>query len=146
MHKTYLDEKLESLYAADYKMLSLFMYFSLFVVFISSLGLYGLSSFLIQQRIKEIGIRKVLGGSEKQITFYLAKDYLKLVFWAGIIASIIVYWPMSRWLENFASHISITGWYFVIGILVVMILSFLTVLIRSYKAVRRSPSLALKYE
>jgi len=146
MHTTYLDEKLESLYAADYKMLSLFLYFSLFVIFISSLGLYGLSSFLIEQRIKEIGIRKVLGGSENQIIFYLAKDYLILVFWAGIIASFIVYWPMRIWLDNFAYHISISGWFFVFGILVVMVLAFVTVLVRSYKAVRQSPSLALKYE
>ena len=158
MHTTYLDEKLESLYAADYKMLSLFLYFSLFVVFISSLGLYGLSSFLIEQRIKEIGIRKILGGSENQITFYLAKDYLVLVFFAGIIASFLVYWPMLIWLDNFAYNITISikifgwyfttisGWYFVFGIALVMVLAFLTVLIRSYKAVRQSPSFALKYE
>lgn len=146
MHKTFLKDKLASLYAADYKMLSLFVYFSIFVVFISSLGLYGLSSFLIESRIKEIGIRRVLGGSENQITMLLAKDYLKLVLLAGLIASPPVYFLMSGWLDNFAYHITINGWYFVAGILIMELFAFLTVLIRSYKAVRQSPSFALKYE
>ena len=146
MHKIYLDDKLSSLYQSDYKMLSLFFYFSIFVVFISSLGLYGLSSFLIEQRIKEIGIRKVLGGSEKQITFLLAKDYLKLVLIAGLISSPIVYLLMNNWLDGFAYHITINGWYFVAGIVLIMTLAILTVVIRSYNAVRQSPSIALKYE
>lgn len=146
IHMTYLEDKLRSLYAADYKMLSLFVYFSIFVVFIASLGLYGLSSFLIEGRIKEIGIRRVLGGTENQITLLLAKDYLKLVMVAGLIASPLVYFLMNNWLKNFAYAIPINGWYFVIGILVMMLFAFLTVLIRSYKAVRQSPSFALKYE
>ncbi len=146
MHHTFLTDKLDSLYAADNKMLSLFIYFSIFVIFISSLGLYGLSSFLIEQRIKEIGIRKVLGGSENQITLLLAKDYIGLVLIAGLIASPLVYFLMTAWLDTFAFHIVINGWYFVAGILLTMLFAFLTVLIRSYRAVRRSPSIALKYE
>jgi putative ABC transport system permease protein len=146
MHNTLLTDKLDSLYASDQKMLSLFIYFSIFVIFISSLGLYGLSSFLIEQRIKEIGIRKVLGGSENQITMLLAKDYMKLVLIAGIIASPLVYYLMNSWLKSFAFQIQINGWYFVGGILVTMLFAFLTVLVRSYRAVRRSPVMALKYE
>lgn len=146
MHKTYLDDKLQSLYAEDKKMLSIFIYFSIFVIFISSLGLYGLSSFLIEQRKKEIAIRKVLGGSENQITFLLAKNYLRLTFIAGLIASPLVYYLMSSWLNTFAFRIEITGWYFVFGILIALIFAFLTVMIRSYNAVRNSPSAALKYE
>jgi putative ABC transport system permease protein len=146
MHKTYLTDKLESLYAADQKMLSLFIYFSIFVIFISSLGLYGLSSFLIEQRIKEIGIRKVLGGSENQITLLLARDYVRLVLIAGLIASPVVYFLMNSWLDTFAFRITINGWYFVAGILLGMLFAFTTVLVRSYRVVRRSPALALKYE
>ena len=146
MHYTYLDEKIKTLYSSDYKMLSLFIYFSLFVIFISSLGLYGLSSFLIEQLIKEIGIRKVLGGSENQITVLLAKDYLKLVLLAGLIATPVVYLLMNNWLDGFAMRITINGWYFVVGILLMLLLAFLTVIVRSYHAVRRSPSAALKYE
>ena len=146
MHFTFLDEKLESLYSADKKMLSLFIYFSIFVIFISSLGLYGLSSFLIEQRTKEIGIRKILGGSEYRIILLLAKDYLVLVFLAGLIASVPVYYLMNNWLNTFAFHININGWYFAFGIAIALAFAFLTVLIRSYNVVRRSPAYALKYE
>lgn len=146
MHYTYLEDKLESLYAADMKMLSLFIYFSIFVIFISSLGLYGLSSFLIEQRTKEIGIRKVLGGDDNRIIMLLVKDYLVLVFIAGLIASPIVYFLMNEWLNSFAVRISINGWYFIAGILVALVFAFLTVLTRSYHVVRQNPAFALKYE
>jgi len=146
MHFTFLKDKLNSLYADDLKMLSLFIYFSIFVIFISSLGLYGLSSFLIEQRTKEIGVRKILGGSENRITLLLAKDYLTLVFFAGLIASPIVYFLLNRWLNTFANHISINAWYFVGGILAALLFAFITVVIRSYKVVRQSPAWALRYE
>ncbi len=146
LHYTYLDEKLESLYHGDNKMLSLFTYFSIFVIFISSLGLYGLSSFLIEQRTKEIGIRKVLGGSEKQIVMMLAKDYLRLVLLSGLLASPLVYYLMNRWLDTFSFHIQINAWYFTIAILLTMGIAFFTIVLRSFKVVRQSPSIALKYE
>lgn len=146
LHHSFLDEKLESLYQGDKKMLSLFVYFSIFVIFISSLGLYGLSSFLIEQRTKEIGIRKVLGGSEKQIVFMLARDYLKLVLFSGFIASPLVYYLMNRWLNTFAYHIQINGWYFALGIILTLVIACVTIIIRSFKVVRQSPSYALKYE
>lgn len=146
MHYTYLDEKLNSLYADDQKMLSLFIYFSIFVIFISSLGLYGLSSFLIEQRTKEIGVRKVLGGGEYRITLFLLKDYLILVFIAGLIASPIVYFLLWHWLDTFAYHITVNAWYFLGGILTALVFAFTTVYIRSYKIVRQSPAIALKYE
>ena len=76
----------------------------------------------------------------------LAKDYLKLVMIAGLIASPIVYFLMNSWLDTFAYHVAINGWYFVLGILAAVLFAFLTVMIRSFKAVRRSPALALKYE
>lgn len=145
LHYTLLETKLESLYRGDKKMLSLFIFFSVFVIFISSLGLYGLSSFLIQQRTKEIGIRRVLGGSEKQIMIMLAMVYLRIVVISGIIASIIVYFLMTNWLDTFAYHITINGWYFVAGILITFLISTTTVLVRSFKVVHESPSVSLNY-
>ncbi len=146
LHYTYLDEKLTSLYNSDYKMLSLFTYFSIFVIFISSLGLYGLSSFLIEQRTKELGIRKILGGTANNILLLLVKDYLKLVLLAGIIASPLVYILMSKWLSMFAISIEISTWYFVLGILSALIIAFTTVFVRVYKVINKRPSLALSYE
>ncbi len=145
LHYTLLETKLESLYGGDKKMLSLFIFFSVFVIFISSLGLYGLSSFLIQQRTKEIGIRRVLGGSEKQIMLLLAMVYLRIVIFSGIIASVIVYFLMTNWLDTFAYHITINGWYFVAGILITFVISTTTVLVRSFKVVHESPSVSLNY-
>jgi putative ABC transport system permease protein len=145
MHYTRLNDKLESLYSGDLKMLSLFFYFSIFVIFISGLGLYGLSSFLIEQRSKEIGIRRVLGGSERQITLMLTSSYLKLVFISGLIATPLVYFLMNSWINTFAYRISINGWNFALGILLTLSISFLTVFIRSFKIVRQRPSLSLRY-
>lgn len=146
MHYAFLDEKLKSLYSGDLKMLSLFIYFSLFVIFISGLGLYGLSSFLIEQRSKEIGIRKVLGGSERQIIFMLARNYLKLVLISGLIASPLVYYLMDSWMNTFAYRIPINGWDFAIGLLLTLSIAFTTVLIRSFKIVRQKPSLSIRYQ
>jgi len=145
MYSTLLETKLESLYSRDKKMLSLFIYFSIFVIFISSIGLYGLTSFLIQQRTKEIGIRKILGGSELQIMIMLAKVYLRIVLIAGLISSLIVYFLLNRWLETFAYHITMNVWFFIIGIFVTLVISLLTVLIRSIKVVNESPSVSLGY-
>lgn len=146
MHYSYLDDKIKSLYRIDHKMLSLFFYFSIFVIFISSLGLYGLSSLLIEQRTKEIGVRKVLGGSENQIIFMLSKDYLKLVLLAGLLVSPLVYYLMNHWLGNFAYAVTINGWYFFFGILAALLVAFITVYVRSFNVVQSSPSAALKYE
>ena len=145
LHSTLLETKLESLYNRDEKMLSLFIYFSVFVIFISSIGLYGLTSFLIQQRTKEIGIRRVLGGSELQIMIMLAKVYLRIVLIAGIIASAVVYFLMTSWLDTFAYHISINVWFFVFGISITLIIALSTVIIRSFKVVNESPSSSLNY-
>ena len=146
LHMISLQSKIGSLYSGDKKMLNLFFYFSLFVVFISSLGLYGLSSFLIQQRTREIGIRRVLGGSEKQLITMLALGYLKLVFLSGLIATPIVYFLMNKWLEGFAYHISIHIGYFIVSILLALLVALFTVLVRSVKVVNENPSVALKVQ
>ena len=145
LHSTLLETKLDSLYNSDKKLLSLFIYFSVFVIFISSIGLYGLTSFLIQQRTKEIGIRRVLGGSELQILFMLTKVYLRIVLIAGVIASVVVYFLMTSWLNTFAYHITINGWHFVFGIIITLIIALSTVLIRSLKVVSEKPSVSLNY-
>ncbi len=146
LYYTFLNNKLDSLYQKDQKMFYLFIYFSIFVIFISSLGLYGLSAFLIEQRSKEISIRKVLGGSKNQILLLLAKEYLVLVLIAGALASPLVYFLTEHWLESFAYHIKLSILYFILSILFVCLISFLTVLIQSYRILQKSPSEYLKYE
>ncbi len=145
MRQLLLSDKIESLYKADKKMLLLFVYFSMFVIFISSLGLYGLTSFLIQQRTREIGIRRILGGSDMGITTMLIKYYLRVVLIAGIITSFIVYFLMNKWLDNFAYHIDLNIWYFLGGISISYIIATLTVLAQAVKVVRKSLSGSLSY-
>lgn len=146
LYYTFLNKKLDSLYQKDQKMFYLFVYFSIFVIFISSLGLYGLSSFLIEQRSKEISIRKVLGGSKNQILILLSKEYLALVLFAGALASPLVYFLTRHWLESFAYHIRLSIFHFLLSILFVSLISFLTILIQSYRILRTNPSEYLKYE
>ncbi len=146
LYYTFLDRKLNTLYSSDQKLFSLFFYFSLFVIFISVLGLSGLSSFLIEQRSKEISIRKVLGGSEKQIVFMLIKEYLLLVFIAGLIVSPVVWYFMQKWLNSFAYHISLRFCFFAGGIALVLLIALVTVLLQALFRVRRQPVEALKYE
>ncbi len=146
LYYIFLDQKLNSLYASDQKMLSLFFYFSLFVILISALGLFGLSSFLIEQRAKEISIRKVLGGSEKQIVLMLVKEYMLLVLTAGLLVSPVVWFFIRKWLNSFAYHIALNLCYFVAGILLVLLIAFVTVLLQALFTVRKRPVEALKYE
>ncbi len=146
LHDTFLDEKLDSLYQSDQKILSIFIYFTIFVLLISSLGLYGLSAFLVEQRSKEIGIRKVLGGSNNRIILLMVKEHMLLVLLAGLLIVPEVYIFMSRWLDGFAYHIDLKPCYFVAGIVLVAIIAFLTVLLQSVQIVRKSPSISLKYE
>jgi len=146
LHDTFLDEKLDSLYQSDKKILSIFVYFSIFVLLISSLGLYGLSAFLVEQRSKEIGIRKVLGGSNNRIIMLMVKEHMILVLLAGLLIVPEVYIFMSRWLDGFAYHIDLKPCYFVAGIVLVAIIAFLTVLLQSVQIVRKSPAISLKYE
>lgn len=140
-----LEKKMESLYSTDKKMLSLFVYFSIFVIFISSLGLYGLTSFLIQQRTREIGIRRILGGPDSKIIFMLVRFYLRVVLTSGVITSFIVYYLMRLWLETFAYHITISIWYFVGGIAISYIVAILTVMSQALRVVNKSLSESLNY-
>jgi len=146
IHYTFLGDKLDSLYQSDQKIFSIFFYFTIFILLISSLGLYGLSAFLVEQRSKEISIRKVLGGSEEQIILLMVKEYMALVLLAGVLAVPLVYLFMSRWLDGFAYRISLSPIYFVLGIVVVALIAFVTVLIQSYQIVRKNPTLSLKHE
>ncbi len=146
MHYTFLNKKLESLYHSEENLLSLFIYFTFFLLFISVLGLYGLTSFLLEQRTKEIGIRKILGGSESGIALMIAGNYLKLVLIAGLITSPIVYLLMNKWIKSFAYHIDINIWYFVFGIALILLIAMVIVLLRSIKSIGQSPATSLKHE
>ncbi len=121
-------------------------FFALLCVFLSCLGLYGLTSFTIEQRTKEIGIRKVLGSSSWEIIFLLFKNILMVIVFAIVLASGLSYLIMDKWLEGFFYHTEINPLVFLISGLVSISIAFVTVAIQSYKTAKADPSHAFRYE
>jgi putative ABC transport system permease protein len=143
---TFLDEKFDQLYKSEQQQARLFTIFSCIAIFIACLGLFGLSAFTITQRIKEIGIRKVLGASVPQIVGELSKDFLKLVLIATLIAFPIAWYSMSKWLVNFAFHINIGWWVFVLAGIISLIIASATISFQSIKAAMANPVKSLRSE
>jgi putative ABC transport system permease protein len=143
---SFLDEKLQQLYTSEQRQGSLFTVFSCIAIFIACLGLFGLSSFAITRRIKEIGVRKVLGAGIPQIVMELSKDFLKLVLIAAIIAFPIAWYSMSRWLLDFASRVTLNWWIFVLAAIMALIIAAATISFQAVKAAIASPVKSLRSE
>ncbi len=120
--------------------------FSILAIFISCLGLFGLSAFTAEQRKKEIGVRKVLGANITGIVRLLSKDIIRLVFVALLIAVPFSWWIMNRWLERFAYRIEISGWVFLIAGLTAILIALLTISFQSMKAASANPAKSLRTE
>lgn len=142
----FANEQLREYYEDEENTMKLFTFFTLLSIIISCLGLYGLISYIVEQRTKEIGIRKVLGSKTSQIVSLLTKNFIKLVLIAGIIASPIAWYFMDKALQNFAYRINISWYYFVIAIVVALIIAILTILYHALKTANKNPVDALKYE
>ncbi|MCO5950393.1 ABC transporter permease [Mucilaginibacter flavidus] len=143
---TFLDEKFGQLYNSEQQQGSLFTIFSCIAIFIACLGLFGLSAFTITQRIKEIGVRKVLGASVPQIVRELSKDFLLLVLIASVIALPIAWYSMHQWLLDFAFRISIAWWVLVMAGVLAVIIAFATISFQSIKAALMNPVKSLRSE
>src|SRR6187402_2619808 len=115
-------------------------------IFISCLGLFGLATYTAENRIKEIGVRKVLGASVTRITTLLSKDFLVLVIISFIIASPIAYWAMSKWLVNYTYRININWWVFALAGILSITIAVLTVSYQSIKAAIANPVKSLRSE
>lgn len=143
---SFLDEQYGQLYEAEQRQGRVFIAFALIAIVVACLGLFGLASFTVERRHKEIGIRKVLGASVAGITGLLAKDFLKLVLIAIILASPIAYWMMGKWLDDFAYRIKIEWWMFVLAGVLALAIAFLTVSFQSVKAALMNPVRSLRSE
>ena len=141
-----LDASLNRLYTSEKRIGKIFSYFSLLTVFIACLGLFGLASFLAEQRTKEIGIRKALGAKVSSIIVLLTKEFIKWVLLANIIAWPIAYLAMDRWLQNFAYRIEIGWGAFVLAALLALVIALLTVGHQAIKAASANPVNALRHE
>jgi putative ABC transport system permease protein len=142
----FLDEYFNRQYENERKFGQLFSIFAFLAILISCLGLFGLSAYTASQRIKEIGIRKVLGASVSQISGMLAKDFLKLVFLSILVASPMTWLIMNRWLQGFAYRINIKWEIFVLTGLVALFIAMATVSFQAIKAAVANPVKSLRAE
>ncbi|HKB44383.1 MAG TPA: ABC transporter permease, partial [Chitinophagaceae bacterium] len=136
---TFLDENFEKLYKAEEKQKTILTIFACIAIFIACLGLFGLSAFAITQRIKEIGIRKVLGASIGSIVQLLSKDFLILVAISAVIAFPVAWYTMNNWLQDFAYRISMPWWIFIIAGIVAAFIALVTISFQAIKAAISNP-------
>ncbi len=132
-------------YQSEQRLSKLFSYFAILAVFIACMGLFGLASFMAEQRTKEIGIRKALGAETSSIVLLLSKEFAKWILLANIIAWPIAYFGMSRWLQNFAYRMNIGLSAFLLAGLIVLVIAVLTVSYHTVKAANANPVDALRY-
>lgn len=142
----FLQEDFDSLYLSEERQNQMLLSFTALSIFIACLGLYGLASFNAQRRTREIGIRKVMGGSVWSIVLLLTNDFSKLVLLANVIAWPVAYFAMSRWLENFAYRIDLTPMIFIGSGMTALCIAWVTVGGTAAKAASAKPVLALRYE
>ena len=142
----FLDDDYDKLYRTEEQIGTLFGLFSILAIFVASLGLFGLASFTAQRRIKEIGIRKVLGASVSNLVLMLSKEFAILVGIANLIAWPIAYYAMNRWLQDFAYRIDLEIWAFVLSGFLALFIALTTVSYQAWKVARTNPVDALRYE
>ena len=142
----FYDEHFASMYKKEENLASLISIFSILAVVISSMGIFGLSVFQSEQRIKEIGIRKVLGATTSEIMFLLSRSFSMWVVYAAVIAFPIAYYLLDKWLQDFAYRIDIQWWMFVLAGGIAYLVALLTIGIQAIKSAIADPVKSLRYE
>jgi len=143
---SFLDQKFDNLYKTDIRQQSILSIFSGLAIFIACLGLFGLASFAANKRIKEIGVRKVLGSSVQGIVLLLSKDLLKPVLIATVIAIPAGYYFMNNWLQNFAYRTPLHWWVFIIAAAITLGIALFTVSLKAIRAAVANPVKSLRTE
>jgi putative ABC transport system permease protein len=143
---TFFDQQIARLYRQEERTLTLFQVFSGIAIFIGCLGLYGLISFMANQKLKEVGIRKVLGASVSSIVMLFSKEFIKLIFIAFLIAAPLGWYLMHQWLEEFAYRIDIHWSVFIISVAITLVISLATVGYRAVRAAFTDPASTLRSE
>jgi putative ABC transport system permease protein len=143
---TFLDENFDRLYQSEQRQATIFTVFACIAIFIACLGLFGLSAFAISQRIKEIGVRKVLGANVQGIVGLLSKDFLKLVGIASVMAFPVAWFAMNNWLKDFAYRVNIQWWVFIVAGILAATIAFITVSFQAIKAAIANPVKSLRTE
>jgi ABC-type antimicrobial peptide transport system permease subunit len=144
-HK-FLDDKIESFYKQEGQLAQLYKVFAAIAIFLSCLGLYGLASFMAVQRIKEVGIRKVLGATAANIVYMFSKEFIILVAIAFAIATPIAWYYMHQWLQDYAYRVNISWWLFAAAGLIAIIIALATISFQAIKAATANPVKSLRTE
>jgi putative ABC transport system permease protein len=142
----FLDEFFDQQYKVEQHFGQVFSLFSGFAIFVACLGLFGLTLITITQRIKEIGIRKVLGASVSNILLLISKDFIGLILIANAIALPLAYWGCYKWLQNYKFRIDFSAWFFITPMVMVFLIAILTVSYQSIKAALANPVKSLRSE
>ena len=142
----FLDDSIKEFYESEQKMSVLLSIFTLMAIFIGCLGLFGLASFMANQKTKEIGVRKVLGASVESIVFMFSKEYVKLIVLGFLLASPLAWYIMNQWLSGFAYKIDIGPLIFLTGMGVTFVIAIATVGYRSFQAAIINPAQSLRSE
>ncbi len=142
----FLDDKYNSLYKTEQQSSVLITLFAGIALFVSALGLLGLAAFAAEQKVKEIGIRRVLGASVSHIVSLLSVDFLKMVVIASMVAFPIAWWAMNKWLQDFAYRIGLSWWIFLCAAAIALIIAIVTVSAQAIKAAVANPVKSLRSE
>jgi putative ABC transport system permease protein len=142
----FLDEELDQMYRPEQRMGIVFNLFSLLAILISCMGLFGMASFMAEQRTKEIGIRKTYGSSLFNIFMLINGRFVKWILLANLIAWPVAWFSMNHWLENYAYRTSISWWIFPIAAAISIIIGFVTVTYQSLRTAATNPAETLHYE
>ena len=142
----FVDKDFEQMYVAEKQNARMAVIFSILAVFIASLGLFGLTSFAVEQRTKEIGVRKAMGSTITGIYGVISKEAIILISISALIAFPIIYFVAGNWLESFYYRLSISAFSFIAGLMIALGIAIMTISYRILRAARLNPAQSLKYE
>ena len=142
----FLDEDYQELYIAERRVATLSKYFAGLAILISCLGLFGLAAFTAERRVKEIGIRKILGSSNAAIVYLLSGEFTRMVLVSVVIALPVSWYLASKWLEGFVFRIDLQWWLFAGSGIIALLIAWMTVGIQTFKAARVNPTECLRSE
>ncbi len=143
---SFFDDEFDKAYKVERKTEKMAEFFTLITIIIACLGLYGLATFTAEQRVKEVGIRKVMGAPVYQLVYMLSKDFTFPVFLSFLISIPIAYYIMNNWLNGFAYHIEIGLMHFLFSLIIMILVAWLTISVRTSRVASINPINSLKYE
>lgn len=143
---SFIDDEVDALYRSEKRLNRAVTLFTYIALFLASLGLFGLVMFSVEKRVKEIGVRKVLGARTLDIVALLSRDFIRLVLLANLIALPLAYILINSWLQSFAYRVDLSVWIFIVSGLAVLVVSLLTVSYQTIKAATANPVDSLRYE